>query len=65
MDSIQIVRLLDVLKVNSARNAPGVVPRSLIIKGEDFRNVEQVIMDGFVSPSFVPDSPIEMISHVP
>jgi hypothetical protein len=65
MDTIQVVRLLDVLRVNSARNAPGVSPRSLIIKGEDFRNVEQVIMDGFVSPSFVAYSMTEMIAEVP
>jgi hypothetical protein len=65
MDTIQVVRLLDVLRVNSARNAPGVSPRSLIIKGEDFRNVEQVIMDGFVSPSFVAYSTTELIAEVP
>lgn len=65
MDGIQIVRLLDFLKVNTIRNAPGVVPRSIIVRGEDFRNVEQVIMDGFVSPEFVAFSMTELVAQVP
>lgn len=65
MDSIQVIRLLDELKVNSIRNAVGVVPRSIIVKGEDFRNVEQVIIDGFVAPEFVAYSTTELVAEVP
>lgn len=65
MDSIQVIRLLDELKVNSIRNAPGVVPRSIVVKGEDFRNVEQVIIDGFVAPEFVAYSTTELVAEVP
>jgi hypothetical protein len=65
MDGIQIIRLLDFLKVNSIRNAPGVSPRSIIVKGDDFRNVEQVIMDGFAAPEFVVYSTTELVAEVP
>lgn len=65
MDSIQIIRLLDVLSINAIRNAPGVSPRSIIVSGEDFRDVEQVIIDGFVSPAFVVYSQTELIAEVP
>jgi hypothetical protein len=65
MDSIQVIRLLDELKVNSIRNAVGVVPRSIVVKGEDFRNVEQVIIDGFVAPEFVTYSTTELVAEVP
>lgn len=65
MSGIQLIRLLDDVRVTSIRNAIGVSPRSIIIQGEDFRSVEQVIMDGFVSPFFVAHSPTEMIAEVP
>jgi len=65
MDSIQLIRLLDVLRVNSIQNAVGVSPRSIIVKGEDFRNVETVTIDGFVSPAFVVYSMTELVAEVP
>jgi len=65
MDGIQIVRLLDVMKVNAFRNAPGVKPRSLIVDGQDFSSIEQVLMNGFASPEFVTYSPTQLIAQVP
>jgi hypothetical protein len=65
MSGIQLIRLLDDVRVTSIRNAIGVSPRSIIIQGEDFRSVEQVIVDGFVSPFFVAHTPTEMIAEVP
>ncbi len=65
MDSIQVVRLLDVLKVNSIRNASGVVPRSIIATGEDFKNVEQVLINSFQAPEFVVYSKTELVAQVP
>lgn len=65
MDSIQVVRLLDVLRVSSVKNAPGVIPRSIIVGGTDFKNIEQVLINGFSSPAFVAYSPTELIAEVP
>jgi hypothetical protein len=65
MSGIQLIRLLDEVRVNSIRNALGVSPRSIIVKGEDFRSVEQVIIDGFVAPSFVAYSTTELVAEVP
>lgn len=65
MNGIQIIRLLDDLRVNSIRNAVGVSPRSIIITGEDFRSVETVIIDGFVAPEFIVYSPTELVAEVP
>jgi hypothetical protein len=65
MLSPQIIRLLDVLPVTEARNASGVTPRSLIIKGKDFRSVETVLMNDMVSPEFAVYSPTELVAQVP
>lgn len=65
MFGIQLIRLLDVLKVNSVRNAPGVSPRSLIIEGEDFRSVETVLINGTAAPEFVAYSKTQLIAEVP
>jgi hypothetical protein len=65
MDSIQVIRLLDVLRVNEIRNAIGVVPRSIIVKGKDFKNVEQVLINSFVAPEFVVYSTTELVAEVP
>jgi hypothetical protein len=65
MDSIQLVRLLDVAPINLVREADGVSPRSLIIRGRDFRSVEQVVIDGVPSPEFVVYSETELIAQVP
>jgi hypothetical protein len=65
MIGIQLVRLLDVLPTSSFSNAPGVVPRSLIVRGRDFRNVESVLINGFTSPEFVAYSETALIAQVP
>lgn len=65
MQDIQLIRLLDVLDVNRIRNAPGVVPRSIIVDGRDFRHVESVIVDGMLSPSFVVMSTTQLVAEVP
>lgn len=65
MNSIQLIRLLDVLEVNSIRNATGVSPRSIIVTGQDFKNVEQVLIDGLPAPAFVTYSTTELIAEVP
>jgi hypothetical protein len=65
MDGIQVVRLLDVLRVNEIRNATGVSPRSIIVKGQDFENVESVLINGMEAPEFVVYSTTELIAEVP
>jgi len=65
MDSIQVVRLLDVLRVNEIRNAVGITPRSIIVKGDDFKNVEQVLINSFAAPEFVVYSRTELVAEVP
>lgn len=65
MFGFQLIRLLDILKVNSVRNAVGVSPRSLIISGEDFRSVETVLINGSPSPSFIVYSRTELVAEVP
>ena len=65
MYTIQVIRLLDVLRVNAIRNAPGVVPRSIIVTGADFRSVESVLMNGLLAPEFVVYSATELVAEVP
>jgi hypothetical protein len=65
MYSIQLIRLLDVLKVNTVRNARGINPRSIIISGQDFTNVESVLINGTVSPAFMVLSSTQIIAEVP
>lgn len=62
---IQIIRLLDVLDVNTVSFLQGVVPRSVDIIGRDFRNIEQVLLNGFESPEFVVMSKTRVIAEVP
>jgi len=62
---IQVVRLLDVLDVNTIEEAPGVTPRSIIVSGKDFGNVEQVLLNGTPSPEFVVFQPNKLIAQVP
>ena len=65
MNGISVVRLLDVLRVNSIRYAPGVTPRSIIVQGQDFKNVEQVLINGTPAPEFVVYSTNELVAQVP
>lgn len=62
---IQIIRLLDVLDVTSVSILQGVVPRSVNILGRDFRNVEQVLLNGFDSTEFVVMGTTRLIAQVP
>lgn len=65
MLGIQLIRLLDVLPITSFTNAPGVSPRSLIVKGENFQNVDTVLINGMVAPEFVVYKTTELIAQVP
>lgn len=65
MKTIQVVRLLDAVPVTSIARAVGVTPPSLIITGDDFRNVEGVILNGFDCPEFAVLSQKRLIAEVP
>lgn len=65
MEGIQLIRLADVLSVVSFRNALGVSPRSIIVKGKDFTSVETVLFNGYTSPEFVVYSDTELVAEVP
>lgn len=65
MLGIQLIRLLDVMPVTSYTNAPGVSPRSLIVKGENFQNISDVLINGMLSPTFVVYKPTELVAEVP
>jgi hypothetical protein len=59
------MRLLDVLPVTAARNAPGVTPRSLILTCNNLRSVDQVLFNGIESPSFAVFSATQILAQVP
>ncbi len=65
MIDIQVVRLSDVLPVTSIERVPGVSPRTVRLRGRDFRNVESVYLNGSVSPEFVVLSQGELLAQVP
>lgn len=65
MIDFQVVRLNDVLPVTGIERVPGVQPRTVRLKGRDFRNVETVYLNGSVSPEFVVLSQGEILAQVP
>lgn len=65
MQDIQVIRILDALQVNRVEEAPGVEPRSVIVTGQDFSSVEQVLLNGFPSPEFVQYSESRIVAQVP
>lgn len=65
MTDIQVVRLSDVLPVTGISRVPGVVPRSVMIDGNDFENVEQVFLNGSRAPEFVVMSSRQILAQVP
>lgn len=65
MYGIQLIRLLDLLNVNTISEAVGVSPRSIYVDGEDFRSVEQVIINGITAPEFIVLSETRLIAEVP
>lgn len=62
---IQVVRLFDVVDVDSITDAVGVSPRSVVIQAQDLTSVESVLLNGFPSPEFVVFSENRLIAQVP
>jgi len=61
----QVIRMSDVVNVSYIEEAVGVVPRALILTGEDFTSVEKVIFNGLESPEFVHYAPNKILAQVP
>lgn len=61
----QVIYLRDVLQVTSVDNLVGVVPRTLDIRGPDFRNVVRVEINEVPAPNFVVASPRQILAQVP
>jgi hypothetical protein len=65
MYGVMIIRLADLLPVTSFVNAAGVTPRSLLITGTDFVNVESVLIGGIPAPEFVLLGKNQLLAQVP
>lgn len=65
MKGIRLMRLLEVLSVTAATNAPGVSPRSLLVTCPVLQAVDQVLMNGLASPEFAVYSDTQLIAQVP
>ena len=65
MKGVRLLRLLDVLPVTTARNAPGVSPRSLLVTCEQLSSIDQVLLNGIVSPAFAVLSQTQLLVQVP
>jgi hypothetical protein len=62
---IRLVRLLDVLPVTAVENAVGVTPRSLLVTAPRLEAVDQVLLNGMLSPTFAVFSKTQLICEVP
>jgi hypothetical protein len=62
---IQCVFPQEVIKVSRVRNVPGLPVRTLDVVGEDFRAVDEVLLNNIAAPSFVVVSGTRLLVEVP
>jgi len=62
---LQYIQFSDALSVTGASEIPDLVPRSLQIRGMDFRHAIKVYMNDLLSPSFVVSSNTIILAQVP
>lgn len=62
---LQVTYLRDVLPVDSADEVPGLVPRTLDVRGPNFRNVVKIEINEEEAPSFVIMSKSRVLVQVP
>lgn len=65
MNSIQLVRFFDALAVTDYRHAIGIVPRSIVISGRDFKSIETVVINSVNSPAFAVINDRTILAQVP
>lgn len=62
---IQVTYLRDVLPVDSADEVPGVVPRTLDVRGPNFKNVVKIEINEEEAPSFIVMAKNRVLVQVP
>lgn len=62
---IQFIQFSDALPLTGVEEVPGMVPRSLRLRGEDFTNAIEVQINDATSPSFVVAGATTIIAQVP
>lgn len=65
MIDIQIIENRDILPITQFEYAIGVVPRTIILKGLDFDNVREVLVNETKSPSVVIESSTRLLAQIP
>ena len=61
----QLVFPQEAIQLNSVRVVPGLVPRTIEVIGEDFRSVDEVLINKIVSPDIVVFSKTRLLAQVP
>lgn len=61
----QVIYLMDALRISSVSNVSGVVPRTIDVRGPDFRNVVKIEINDEEAPSFVVESRKRILVQVP
>lgn len=62
---LQVIFLQDVLPITSVTNAAGVLPRTLDLRGADFRTAESVTINEEPSPEFMILNKTQILAQVP
>lgn len=62
---VQICVPQEVIPLTAISNVPGFSPRTLDIRGQDFSNVDQVLMNNIVSPDVVVMGRTRLLAQVP
>lgn len=65
MYDLQFVFPQEIVSLTSVRIAPGVSPRTLDVVGEDFRAVDEVLINDNISPNVVVASKTRLFAEVP
>jgi phage baseplate assembly protein W len=65
MIDVKILTIKDLLTISGARYAPGVVPRSLIIDGQNFDEATEVIINDQAAPEFIIVNASQIMAQVP
>lgn len=66
MSTLQVVRLRDVVRVTDVSGlAQGVEPLTITIRGDDFRNAEEVLINDVASPSFIVVNNTTILAELP
>ncbi|MFW9801214.1 MAG: hypothetical protein ACFFFC_01060 [Candidatus Thorarchaeota archaeon] len=61
----QVIYLLDALRITSVTRVPNMIPRTLEIRGPDFRNVVKIQINDEDAPNFVVDSKTRIFVQIP